>query len=573
MGNLSAKPFKVDERKLLIVFITILAITGFQLYWLRDSYFREKKALEIKADGLFHETARQVQDSVWQRKLSFVINDSLKKGIVTRDGSTGFIESVQPDRRTAKAVSLLLQRAKTDSVKKGNEKKSNVLVSIRHRGNDSIADKKIDLPYLEPEDIKEVVVVNAKAKDSLRIETELNGDRIINRHSGEPPLHSVNTLYFNDGGGRQILIKVDSLFNDSLSIPQLSMELSKALKAENMDVPFSILVNGGDSINWQRNDERVGPRFPFGFFGKYRLQLGNSFPYLIKKITLPIIFSIFLIGVTVFSFVLLYRTLINQQRLAMMKNEFMSNITHELKTPIATVGVAIEALRNFGAAQSPERTKEYLDISASELQRLSLLVDKVLKLSLFENSKVELRKEPIDLLELVNEVTNIMKLQFEKNNAVVTTKASGDNFIIEADRLHITSVIYNLLDNALKYSKENPVIEISLSALPNDIVEMKITDNGIGIPKEYKWKVFDKFFRVPSGNTHNVKGYGLGLSYVSEIVKRHMGLIEVESELNKGAAFIIKLPRKEADLIVFDDKRKIYRKRINIDSLVNGKKA
>lgn len=288
---------------------------------------------------------------------------------------------------------------------------------------------------------------------------------------------------------------------------------------------------------------------------------------------LPILFSIFLIGVTVFSFVLLYRTLINQQRLAAIKNEFMSNITHELKTPIATVGVAIEALRNFGAAQSPEKTKEYLDISASELQRLSLLVDKVLKLSMFENSKVELRKEPIDLLELVNEVTNIMKLQFEKNNAAVTTKTTGDNFIIEADRLHITSVIYNLLDNALKYSKENPVIEIRLSALPNDIVELKVSDNGIGIPKEYRWKVFDKFFRVPSGNTHNVKGYGLGLSYVSEIIKRHMGLIEVESGLSKGAAFIIKIPRKEADIIIFDDKRRMYRKSINLDSLVKGKKA
>lgn len=545
MGYLSTKPFKVDERKLLIVFITILAITGFQVYWLRDSYFREKKALEIKADGLFHETARQVQDSVWQRKLTFVINDSLKKGIITRNGSTGFIESAQPDRRTAKAVSLLLQRAKTDSVKKDNEKKSNVLVSIRHRENDSTAGKKIDLPYLEPEDIKELVVVNAKAKDSLQIETELNGNRMINRHPGEEPLHSVNTLYFNDEGGRQIVIKIDSLFNDSLSIPQLTKELTKALKAENMNVPFSILVNGRDSINFQRDGERMGPRFPFGFFGKYQLQLGNTFPYLIKKIALPILFSIFLIGVTVFSFVLLYRTLINQQRLAAMKNEFMSNITHELKTPIATVGVAIEALRNFGAAQSPERTKEYLDISASELQRLSLLVDKVLKLSMFENGNVELRKEPIDLLELVNEVTSIMKLQFEKNNAVVTTKASGDNFIIEADRLHITSVIYNLLDNALKYSKENPVIEIAVSALPNDIVEIKVSDNGIGIPKEYKWKVFDKFFRVPAGNTHNVKGYGLGLSYVSEIVKKHMGLIEVESEPDQGATFIIKLPRKK----------------------------
>lgn len=573
MNNLSAKTFKVDERKLLIVFITILAITGFQVYWLRDSYFREKKALEIKANGLFMETARQVQDSMWQKKLRFVVKDSLKKGIITQNRTVGFVHDIEPDKRTAKAASLVLQKMMSDSLKNPNERKSNVLVSIRRNDNNSIPGKEMDIPYLHPDDIKEIVVVNGKAQDSVRIEAELQGDKLMNTHARGRSVESANTLFFNDEKGRQIVITLDSLFNDSLSIPQLTTEFAKVINAENIDVPFSIATRSNDSVHVNSEIDMPGPRFPFGFFGKYQLQLGNAFPYLIRKITLPILFSIFLIGVTVFSFVVLYRTLINQQRLAAMKNEFMSNITHELKTPIATVGVAIEALRNFGAAQSPERTKEYLDISASELQRLGLLVDKVLKLSLFENSKVELRKEQIDLLELVNEVTNIMKLQFEKNNVVVTTKTSGDNFIMEADRLHITSVIYNLLDNALKYSKENPAIEISLSAQPNAIIEMKVSDNGIGIPKEYKWKVFDKFFRVPSGNMHNIKGYGLGLSYVSEIVKRHMGLIEVESELNKGAAFIIKLPRREADVIHFDDKRKIYRKTIKVDSILKDKQA
>jgi two-component system, OmpR family, phosphate regulon sensor histidine kinase PhoR len=573
MSSLTNKAFKIDERKLLVVFITVLAITGFQVYWLRDSYFREQKALEIKVNGLFRETAMQVQDSVWQRKITYVTNDSLKKGIVTRDGSVGFVQTVQPDQKTAKAASLVLQKIRNDSLKKAGEKKSNVLVSIRRQGDDSIAGRKTELPFLHPEDIREVVVVNSKVPDSLRIETELHGDRLMNRHPGKPSMQSVNTLYFNDDGGRQIIIKVDSLYSDSLSIPQLTRELTKALKAENMDVPFVISVRTNDSTDRHREDELMGPRFPFGFFGKYSLQLGNSFSYLIKKIKLPIVFSVLLIGFTVFSFVVLYRSLLKQQRLADMKNEFMSNITHELKTPIATVGVAIEALRNFGAGQSPERTKEYLDISASELQRLSLLVDKVLKLSLFENKEVELRKENIDLREIVHEVTNIMKLQFEKNNAVVTIETSGENFMIDADRLHITSVIYNLLDNALKYSKENPVIGISLSALPNDIVELKISDNGIGIPREYRWKVFDKFFRVPSGNTHNVKGYGLGLSYVSEIIKRHMGFIAVESEVGSGAVFTIKIPRKEADVIHFDDNRKMYRKAIRVDSILKGKKA
>ena len=233
--------------------------------------------------------------------------------------------------------------------------------------------------------------------------------------------------------------------------------------------------------------------------------------------------------------------------------------------------MAIEALKNFNAIHDPQRTEEYLDISSNELQRLNLLVDKVLKLSMFEKKEMELKKETFDMQVLINEILNIMKLQFEKHHASVNIKTEGDNFIIEADRLHITSVLYNLLDNALKYSSENPVIEIQLSVLPGDIIELKVSDNGIGIDKEYQRKIFDKFFRVPTGNQHNIKGYGLGLSYVSEIIHRHMGFIVVDSELGKGTSFTIKIPRKEANVIYFDDKRKIIKKAINLGFIRKAK--
>jgi len=224
-----------------------------------------------------------------------------------------------------------------------------------------------------------------------------------------------------------------------------------------------------------------------------------------------------------------------------LKNEFISNITHELKTPIATVGVAIEALKNFNAIHDPERTREYLDISQNELQRLGLLVDKVLKLSMFEKKEMELKKEHFDCKQLTEEVMNSMRLQFEKYHAKVNLRTTGDNFIVEADKLHITSVIYNLLDNALKYSRENPVIDVLLKSNPDNI-EFSVSDNGIGIPPAYKEKVFDKFFRVPTGDKHNIKGYGLGLSYVAEVIKRHQGNVQVESELGKGSTFTAKFP-------------------------------
>ena len=162
-------------------------------------------------------------------------------------------------------------------------------------------------------------------------------------------------------------------------------------------------------------------------------------------------FSVFLVGVTILSFVLLYKNLLKQQRLAELKNEFIGNITHELKTPIATVGVAIEALKNFNAMQDPQRTKEYLDISSNELQRLGLLVDKVLKLSMFEKKEIDLQYETFDLRGVVDEVVASMRLQVEKYHAIVSITQKG-NTNLQADRLHLLSVVFNLLDNALKYS-------------------------------------------------------------------------------------------------------------------------
>jgi two-component system phosphate regulon sensor histidine kinase PhoR len=192
----------------------------------------------------------------------------------------------------------------------------------------------------------------------------------------------------------------------------------------------------------------------------------------------------------------------------------------------------------------PKKTKEYLDISANELQRLSLLVDKVLKLSMFEKKEIELKYEPLNLRQLVDEVTSSMRLQFEKRKAVVNIDAVSIGSM-EGDRLHLVSVLFNLLDNALKYTTDLPVIDISIKEAGSN-VQLIIADNGIGIPTEYHGRVFEKFFRVPHGNVHNAKGYGLGLSYVAHVVDQHKGSIKVESNETRGSRFIITLPKQAA---------------------------
>ncbi len=475
--------------------ITILVIFVFQAYWLKDNYDREKRTMQIKTNVSFQETVRQMQTA----RLKFpdpFINDSGDKGkkriFVDEDiNETWTAMSAQPRREIVTMINAMRNKI-TGTLRSDSNINSTVFIRLAH------------------------------GKDSLHLNIRNGGDSID---------HIYRTLY-----------SVDSL-QDSIRLPELISSYATTLKKENLDVPFSITLLNGAIPDEQQDLSEVTVGFAHPV--TYHLALRNTAPYLLKKLLLPILFSLFLVGVTIFSFLLLYRNLVRQQRLAKIKNEFISNMTHELKTPIATVGVAIEALKNFNAIDNPEKTKEYLDISQNELQRLSLLVDNVLQLSMFEKKQIELNKEHVDLKELTREVLDSMRLQFEKNNAVINFRSEGNSFPVSADKLHITSVIYNLLDNALKYSKEALVIDVQLFAQQNNI-NLKVSDNGIGIAPEYRTKIFDKFFRVPTGNEHTVKGYGLGLSYVSEIIKSHNGFINLESELGKGSTFTVRLLIEEA---------------------------
>lgn len=481
----------------ILMTITILGIVGFQAFWLKQTYDREKKNLNFKTEVAFVSTVRNLQGT--KLKLGKIFSDSLlpKKRVFINSASPdslGF--TMEPHENMVTTIRVLEDKVK-DSLLKKPIKKQDVVISMNN--------------------------IYHYKKDSLSPESDnpLIGDR----KKGEVFL--------------RFLSDVDSL-QDTLKVKEITAAYSDALKKQKIQIPFSVL-RLDSAKNFPNdpgsNEVTVGFVHPI----TYKMDMGDSFPYLIKQIISPLVFSLFLVGITIFSFLLLYRSLLRQRKLAGLKNDFISNITHELKTPIATVGVAIEALKNFNAIQDPLRTREYLDISSNELQRLSLLVDKVLKLSMFEKKEIELKYETLNLKDVVDEVVSSMRLQFEKYHAGVAIKAEGD-LNLQGDRLHLLSVVFNLLDNALKYSKDNPSIQVDIKGNTNNII-MSVTDNGIGIPPEYKDKLFEKFFRVPAGDMHNAKGYGLGLSYVAHVVQQHKGTIVVESQPGIGSKFIITLPK------------------------------
>lgn len=321
--------------------------------------------------------------------------------------------------------------------------------------------------------------------------------------------------------------------NFSKAMEQTAKPISwKVMRLENFADTAAV---PGSFLAGQYTDMISGERF-IAVISEYRR-------YLFQKIGPQIVFSLLLFACVGLAFLFVYQSLRKQMRLTELKNDFIRNMTHELKTPISTVSVAIEALQHFDALDNPARTREYLDISQLELNRLSLLVDKVLRMSIFEQGDPELKTETLDLHTLVEEVLAAMKLQFEKYRAEVHFSVTGTDFSIMGDRLHLLSVLYNLLENALKYSPLPPHISVSLAHSDQQLT-LQVRDQGRGIPTEYLGRIFEKFFRVPTGDVHDVKGHGLGLNYVAGVVRLHQGSIEVESKEGAGTAFTVRLPKR-----------------------------
>ncbi len=348
--------------------------------------------------------------------------------------------------------------------------------------------------------------------------------------------------------GLAIAIQMDSTFLDSLKdqnqsvniIPTLEEYVKKEIQEVGIPLEYKIVRLEKEPFGKRK---LVSSSYTDMLSGEsYALEYDSYQLFLVKKMIPEMLFSIFLFSCIALAFYVVYQSLQKQRKLTQLKNDFVSNVTHELKTPITTVGVAIEALSDFEVLKNPERTKEYLDISKHELNRLSILVDKVLKMSLFEKKEPELKLEPLDINTLIQDILDTMKLQFEKLNAKVSFHPLEKGANLSGDKIHLTSVLYNLIDNALKYSSGQPEIKIDLNN-SNDQIKLSIADKGIGIASEYKTKVFEKFFRVSTGDRHNIKGYGLGLSYVASVVKKHNGNIEIESKPGSGTTFNIFLPK------------------------------
>ena len=284
-----------------------------------------------------------------------------------------------------------------------------------------------------------------------------------------------------------------------------------------------------------RNDpvQKMGTlKVHFPMYSKYITQ---SIWFLMPSL----IFTLILLVTFILTLVMVFR----QKKLTEVKNDFINNMTHEFKTPISSISLAAQMLCDESVPKSEKMTKRLATTINDETNRLRFQVEKVLQLSMYENQRARLNLREVDANELIAGVIHTFTLKVEKNGGKIISNLRAENPNIYVDEMHFTNVIFNLMDNAVKYRRQDAQLELKLSTWnENDRLCISIQDNGIGIKKDDIKKIFEKFYRVHTGNLHDVKGFGLGLAYVKKIITEHKGTITAESELGIGTKFIIKMP-------------------------------
>ncbi len=332
--------------------------------------------------------------------------------------------------------------------------------------------------------------------------------------------------------------------------------LRQQLDTLGIDVPFEFAVvnrlgviqyksagyNPGENVD-DVFTQTLFPRDPASRIYRLKVYFPTKSDYIFRSISFMVpafAFTLILLVIFIYTIIVAFR----QKKLTEMKNDFINNMTHEFKTPISSISLAAQMLNDPDIRKSPAMLQQISQVVNDETKRLRFQVEKVLQMSMFDRQKATLKIEEIDANLVVYNIVNTFKLKVEKYGGHIDANLDAMNALVEVDEMHFTNVIFNLLDNAVKYrSEERPLhLVVGSRDLPGERLEISIADNGIGIRRDDLKKIFDKFFRVSTGNRHDVKGFGLGLAYVHKMVTELGGTISVESEINIGTKFIIILP-------------------------------
>lgn len=378
-----------------------------------------------------------------------------------------------------------------------------------------------------------------------------NDEDSSNQYNRSSIIGQVIESLINEENKKPIEKRLDKSLLDSL--------LREEFKYQHINTPYEFGVISGTTEklclektgNYHQellNDGLVFNLFPGDIFSSpsyLLIYFPSETQFILSQMWAMLLLSAILILLIIAIFTFNISTIIKQKKLSDMKNDFINNMTHEFKTPISTISLACEALNDKEINQSTLLVHNYIGIIHEENKRLGKMAEKILQTAVLDTAQLKMKEANVDLHRVIEDVLKSMSIVFESRNGTIEKRLEATNFTVWGDKVHLTNVIYNLLDNANKYTPNTPQIVVTTHNKNDNTLVVMIKDNGIGISRMNQKKVFEKLYRVPTGNRHDVKGFGLGLSYVKVIVDIHGGNISVDSELKKGSTFKISLPVKK----------------------------
>lgn len=478
-----------------LVIVSLIAIFAYQSYWLVSMYHtlgeQAETTIQSAIKNADHIELFMRADSVSNEQKA-IRNTS---GQVHNDMSISFTTSFEMDKGTTQSKSTLTKEAK------GKEQDT-----LKLKNDFSNPDQKLSVG----ENINSLYTLAIYVQKGLHMAID-----------EEIPIN---------------ITRFDSILHHDLQEANLALRhYTVIVDLKKNSILASTLPAGRDTTRLNRHE------LVYDYQGEhaYRIYIEPIGTLILKQMSGILITSFVILLVLGFSFWYLIRTLLKQKTLDEMKSDFTNNITHELKTPIAVAYAANDALLNFNQATEKEKRDKYLRIGQEQLQRLSGLVEQILSTSMERRKTFRLRPEEILLRPLIESLIEQHKLKARKP-VVIECEISPENLSVTADRTHFSNILSNLIDNAIKYSPGETVIRIRCNR-HGDQVQVAVSDNGVGIPTEKQKHIFDKFYRVPTGNLHDVKGYGLGLYYVKTMIEKHGGTVSVQSEPGRGSTFILTL--------------------------------
>lgn len=368
-----------------------------------------------------------------------------------------------------------------------------------------------------------------KSNSNIEIHGDANKISAVKVYRGKKATDSISKL---TNLVNKIII---STFQDSIKLEKLSKSVDREMARKNIDVAYSLLHFKADTIanEWDKNPKVELPLSALSessFLPKnQKLQISFSDPtiLLLKRSFTEIFLSLLLSLSIIFCLLYLLRTINKQKKIDLIKNDLISNITHEFKTPITTISTAIEGIKNFNSLDDKEKTNRYLDISGQQLKKLEIMVEKLLETASLDSNKLELKKETINIIPLLK--SNVEKHQMASEKTLAFT-SNQEEINWNVDVFHFENAVSNLIDNAIKYGGENIVIEINQI---KNLLTIAVKDNGTPIDKTKREKIFEQFYRIPKGNIHDVKGFGIGLFYAKKIIEKHNGTLQLAPNPNQ----------------------------------------